>query len=81
MIRVSLQYIAFVYTFYLRIRSDRISLLRFLLEGYDGLAVLSTMDVKQGLVRLIVPESRYVELWRFLAAVCHDLVLCSADAV
>jgi hypothetical protein len=63
-----------LHTFYLRIRSDRISLFRFLLEGYDGLAVLSTMDVNQGLVRLIVPESRYVELWLLLAAICHDLV-------
>jgi hypothetical protein len=60
-------------TFYLRIRSDRIALFRFLLEGYDGLAVLSTMDAKQGLVRLIVPEARYAELWQLLAAICADL--------
>jgi len=62
-----------VRTFYLRIRPDRISLLRFLLEGYEGLAVLSTVDVRQGLVRLIVPACRYVELWSLLAAVCEDL--------
>ena len=61
-------------TFYLRIRPDRISLLRFLLEGYEGLAVLSTVDVQQGLVRLIVPICRYEELWSLLAAVCEDLV-------
>lgn len=60
-------------TFYLRIRPDRISLLRFLLEGYEGLAVLSTVDVRQGLVRLIVPACRYEELWSLLAAVCEDL--------
>lgn len=60
-------------TFYLRIRRDRIALFRFLLEGYDGLAVLSTMDAKQGLVRLIVPESRYAELWQLLTAICADL--------
>ena len=58
-----------MHTFYLTIRPDRISLFRFLLEGYDGLAVLSTIDVKQGLVRLIVPASRYVELWRLITAV------------
>jgi hypothetical protein len=62
-----------VRTFYLRIRPDRISLLRFLLEGYEGLAVLSTVDVRQGLVRLIVPACRYEELWSLLAAVCEDL--------
>jgi len=60
-------------TFYLRVRPDRIALFRFLLEGYDGLAVLSTMDAKQGLVRLIVPKSRYTELWRLLFAICEDL--------
>lgn len=60
-------------TFYLRIRPDKIALFRFLLEGYDGLAVLSTMDAKQGLVRLIVPKSRYAELWRLLFAICEDL--------
>ncbi|CAK8719846.1 MAG: protein of unknown function (DUF4911) [Candidatus Electronema aureum] len=61
-------------TFYLRIRPDRISLFRFLLEGYDGLAVLSTLDARQGLVRLIVPKSRYAELWALLAAICEELV-------
>lgn len=60
-------------TFYLRIRPDRISLLRFMLEGYDGLAVLSTVDNQQGLVRLIVPKDRYGELWQLLAAVCEEL--------
>ncbi len=60
-------------TFYLRIRPDRISLLRFLLEGYEGLAVLSTVDVRQGLVKLIVPTGRYAELWELLAAICEDL--------
>jgi hypothetical protein len=62
-----------MYTFYLRVRPERIALFRFLLEGYDGLAVLSTMDAKDGLVRLIVPESRYTELWRLLFAICDDL--------
>ncbi len=67
-----------MHTFYLTIRPDRISLFRFLLEGYDGLAVLSTMDVKQGLVRLIVPAVSYTELWQLLDAVCHDLTPSSA---
>ncbi|WP_339137598.1 MAG: DUF4911 domain-containing protein [Candidatus Electrothrix sp. GW3-4] len=64
-------------TFYLRVRPERIALFRFLLEGYDGLAVLSTMDAKDGLVRLIVPASRYTELWDLLFAICEDL--CQVD--
>lgn len=66
-------------TFYLRIRSEQIALFRFLLEGYDGLAVLSTMDAKQGLVRLIVPEGRYKELWQLLFALCEDLCPVSSQ--
>jgi len=62
-----------MHTLFLRIRTDRISLFRFLLEGYDGLAVLSTVDVQQGLVRLLVPKARYTELWQLLAAICDDL--------
>jgi hypothetical protein len=66
------------FTFFLRIRPDRISLFRFLLEGYDGLAVLSTLDAKQGLVRLLVPKSRSTELWQLLDAICKDLNPCDS---
>ncbi len=62
-----------MHTFFLRIRPDRISLLRFLLEGYDGLAALSTLDARQGLVRLLVPKARHAELWRLLAAISGEL--------
>jgi len=60
-------------TFFLRIRPDQISLFQFLLEGYDGLAVLSTLDAKQGLVRLLVPNSRTSEFWQLIDAICEDL--------
>jgi hypothetical protein len=63
-----------VRTLYLRIRPDRISLLRFLLEGYEGLAVLSTVDMRIGLVKLLVPASRQAELWGLLTAICEELV-------
>jgi len=57
---------------YLYLSPARISLLRFLLEGYDGLAILTTIDCKAGLVRLLFPHSRYTELMGFLAAVASD---------
>jgi hypothetical protein len=60
-------------TLFFCVRPDRISLFRFLLEGYDGLAVLSTQDVHRGLVRLLVPESRLDELWNLLAAISPKL--------
>jgi len=58
---------------YLRIAPGRINLLRFLLEGYDGLAIVSTLDSQAGLVRLLVPVSRYGELFRMLPAVAPEL--------
>uniref|UniRef100_UPI0040560818 DUF4911 domain-containing protein n=1 Tax=Candidatus Electronema sp. TaxID=2698783 RepID=UPI0040560818 len=68
-----------MHTLFLRIRTDRISLFRFLLEGYDGLAVLSTIDVQQGLVRLIVPKGRHAELWTLLAAISGELAPANSD--
>ncbi len=57
------------HTFYLRISPAKISLLRFLLEGYEGLAIVSTLDVKQGLIRLLVHKTRTQEFWDFIEAV------------
>jgi len=59
--------------YFFRINSRKISFFRFLLEGYDGLAVLSTVDAKQGLIKLLVPTTRVGDFWPFLDAICHDL--------
>lgn len=59
--------------YYFLIETSKISLLRFILEGYDGLAVLSTIDVRNGLVRLLIPETRIVEFWRLMSSLSHDL--------
>ena len=41
----------------IRISPDRIHYLKFILEGYDNLATLSTVDAKQGLVEIrYLPE-------------------------
>ena len=39
----------------LKIAPDRIHFLKFILEGYDGLALLSTVDAVQGLVEIRYP--------------------------
>lgn len=39
----------------IRIAPDRIHFLKFILEGYDGLAVLSTLDKYDGIVELRYP--------------------------
>ena len=58
---------------FLRIRPERISWLRFLLEGYDGLAVLTTLSAAEGLVRLRLLDCALIETMRLLAAVAGDL--------
>jgi len=56
-------------TLYARIDPARIHFLKFILEGYDGLAVLSTRDEQEGLVRLLFPA----ELRQEVEALLHDL--------
>lgn len=58
---------------FLRIRPEKISWLRFILEGYDGLAVLSTMDARLGLVRLQTLDCRFRETMLLVAALACDL--------
>jgi hypothetical protein len=41
-------------------------MLRFLLEGYDGLATLTTLNASQGLVCCLVPNGQYVILSQLL---------------
>lgn len=36
----------------IHISPDRIHFLKFILEGYDGLAILSTIDARQGIVEI-----------------------------
>ena len=58
---------------YLSIQSGQIAMLRFILEGYEGLAILTTLDQRTGLVRLLCPTTRVRELWDLLAALASQL--------
>ncbi len=44
----------------------RIAFLKFIIEGYDGLAILSTLDAKQGKVMVRFPECRRLEVINLL---------------
>lgn len=57
----------------MRIRSEKISWLRFVLEGYDGLATLSTLCPATGLVRIQTLDCRYQETMRLLDALAAEL--------
>lgn len=58
---------------YYRLAPARIGLLRFLLEGYDGLITLRTLDPRGGLVECAFPPTRQSEAAELLAALAAEL--------
>ena len=58
---------------------DQVGFLRFLLEGYDGLATAQTVDRQASIVDLHVPAERTAELDALLAAVGEQLGLKRMD--
>jgi hypothetical protein len=65
--------VAGIVEWYLIIRPEKISWLRFILEGYDGLAIVSTISAVQGLVRIQTLDCRFVETMQLIAALAEDL--------
>lgn len=59
--------------FFVLIRPEKIGWLRFILEGYDGLAMASTLSAIQGLVRIQTLDCRLVETMHLIAALAVDL--------
>lgn len=59
---------------YLRIDPGQIHFLKFVLEGYDGLAVLSTVDAGKGLVLLRFPDHSTPVLLELLTDLAADIV-------
>ena len=58
---------------YYRIAPERFHYLKFILEGYDNLAVLSMVSSQSGLVRLKCSLESLAELLELLAAVSQDI--------
>lgn len=56
---------------------DKIGFFRFLLEAYDNMAVLTTLDEQQGLVVLRFPAGNLPEVEEMLAALPSHLALAS----
>ena len=48
------------------IAPERIHFLKFILEGYDGLAILSTVDSRQGIVEIRYPLEMENDLKKIL---------------
>ena len=58
---------------YLRIAPDRFHFLKFILEGYDNLAVLSSVDMKRGIVRVRYPSDLAGELYGLLSSIASKI--------
>jgi hypothetical protein len=58
---------------YCRIAPERFHYLKFILEGYDNLAVLSMVSSQSGVVRLKCSVESLAELLELLAAVSQDI--------
>ena len=61
---------------YIRINPKKIALLKFIIEGYDGLAQVTTIDRHAGLVLLAAPEARMNELFPLLENIAD---MCCRD--
>ncbi len=64
---------------FLSIRPERIGWLRFILEGYDGLALLTTLSTEKGLVRIRTLQCGYVETMQLIEALAPDLTRITLD--
>jgi hypothetical protein len=73
MINKSLSVEPYLVEWFLLIRPEQISWLRFILEGYDGLAILTTISAKIGLVRLHAFNSSFAEAMRLIESLSVEL--------
>jgi len=48
------------------INPERIYFVKFILEGYDGLAIMSTIDREQGIIKIYCPNEVRTDLERLL---------------
>ena len=57
----------------LRIAPDKFHYLKFILEGYDNMAILSSLNPKEGLVVVRYPESLSKDLFYLLSSIGSKL--------
>lgn len=59
--------------FFLSIRPEQIGWFRFILEGYDGLAILTTLSTEKGLVRIRTLRCGFVETMQLIESLAPNL--------
>lgn len=60
-------------TLFLRIKPEKIHFFKSILEGYDGLAMMSTIDVRQGLVSVRYSDAAQKDVIALLSALSPTL--------
>ncbi len=58
-----------------RVEKSRIGFLKFIFEGYDNLAVLTTLDSAAGLVRLTISPGCSCEAFAVMADLKKDIMI------
>ena len=58
-----------------RVEKSRIGFIKFIFEGYDNLAVLTTLDSAEGLVRLTIAPGCSSEAFAVMADLKKDIMI------
>ena len=61
--------------YYLRVNKKDIYYVKFIFEGYDGLAVVSTENVGKGILRIWVPPGREAEADALIEALSKEIFM------
>jgi hypothetical protein len=64
---------------YFRVNRRDIAYLRFTLEAYEGLATLSTLDARNGIVVLSIPEGFAGDVDQLLKALAGEIDITEID--
>ena len=65
---------------YYRIERTRIAFVRFILEAYDGIANMTTLDPQQGLVRMAIAPGCIVEMDSIISDLKRNVLIEAGDA-
>ncbi|HOD34557.1 MAG TPA: DUF4911 domain-containing protein [Syntrophales bacterium] len=59
-------------TKYIRVKPEEIAYFQFLVEGYEGMGTLTTVDPEKGLLRLSIPRELSVDAEEMLRLIGQD---------
>ncbi|MBF0229242.1 MAG: DUF4911 domain-containing protein [Desulfamplus sp.] len=58
-----------------KVDKSRIGFLKFIFEAYDGIAVITTLDTKEGLVRFAIAPNSIDEVYAVLTDLKKDIYI------